>query len=110
MEKIKSVKCSCSLSFPKNLMIGEKCYICVLGEWPPRTRKQLKDYEKAVSVRLGLNSPLTVGQGTKLTKLVGLHNLQLLQEIVEGKVVKHKPNATFYQRSRVYLEAVHCGK
>ena len=104
MKKIKSVECSCNLTFPKNLMIGKECYLCVLGQWPPKGRKQLRDYEKAVSIRLGLNSPLTTKQGLKITKIVGLAKLGLLQEVLEGKVVPLKPVSTFYQRLFEKLE------
>lgn len=110
MKKNKSVECRCSMSFPKSLMVGKICYLCALNNWPPRTRKQLKDYEKAVSIRLSLVTPLTIDQGRIITKIVGLHNLQLLQDLIDGKMISHKPGATFYQRARAYLEATYCGK
>ena len=98
MKKIKSVECSCSLLFPKNLMIGKKCYLCVLQEWPLKIRNQRFNYEKAVGIRLGLNSPLTIPQGTALVRTVGLNNLGLLQNVIEGRVVSLKPADTFFQR------------
>lgn len=96
--EIKSVKCECGMSFPKNLMVGNKCYLCVIQQWPPKTIWQYRKYEKAVSIRLGLNSPLTVAQSLQIVKIVGLDNLALIQDVVDGKIVSHKPSATFRQR------------
>ncbi len=110
MKKIKSAECKCGLSFHKNLMIGNKCYLCVLGQWPPKTRKQLKDYEKAVSIRLSLATPLNLSQGEHVTKRIGLDKLQTLQDLIDGKIVGHKPNSTFYQRTKSFIEAVNNGK
>ena len=90
-------------------MVGKKCYLCTLGEFPPKTNKQLIKYEKAVAIRMCLVTPLTKVQGLKVTKMVGLEKLDVLQEVVEGKIVDHKPGATFYQRAHTYLEAT-CGK
>jgi hypothetical protein len=97
------------MSFPKKLMIGKQCYLCVLAQWPPKTNNQYRKYEKAVSIRLSLGSPLTVSQGLHLVNITGLNHQDLLQELMEGKIVNHKPAATFYHRSTVYLEAVNHG-
>ena len=97
--KIKAVECkSCKKKHPQRVMIGKKCYLCILAEWPPKTKRQYSIYVKAVSIRISLNSPLTMQQGLNIVNIVGLGNLGLMQEVIEGKIVPLLPAKTFYQR------------
>lgn len=101
---MKTKNCKCGLSFPKNLMVGKKCYICTLKMWPPKNQFHVKKYKKAVSIRLSLASPLNLKQSTVIVDKLGLEKLMYIQQVIEGKIIPLKPNSTFYQRLINLLE------
>ena len=91
---------------PKVCMVTKtECYICILNKWPPKSRKQEKQYKKAVSIMLALSSPLTVTTAPPIVEKVGLDNLQLINDIIENKIIPHVPVNTFQHRLTDYLEA-----
>ncbi len=98
-------KCKNHDGMPKVCMVTRKeCYLCILNKWPPKSRKQIKQYKKAVSIMLALSSPLTVTTAPVIVEKIGLDNLQLIERIIKGSVISHKPRKTFQQRLTDYLE------
>lgn len=95
---------TCKIVYPESCMIKKTCYLCTLAKFPPKTSKQLKNYKKAVGIRLKLVTPLhTNAQVNKIINTVGLDDLGYLQQIIDGKIVSIKPEATFYIRLVKYL-------
>ncbi len=93
-------------SMPDVCMVTKKvCYVCILQKWPPITGKQIKRYKKAVSIRLALNTPLVVTTAPAIVEKVGLNNLDLIQDIIDKKIIPHEPRNTFQRRITEYLEA-----
>ena len=89
----------CKTNNPEVVMVGKTCYTCILKQWPPKTKKQYRKYEEAVAIRLRLTTPLSDKKtALDIVRKVGLNNLQKVQDIIEGKIVKHMPGSTFYQR------------
>lgn len=92
-------------TMPESCMATKtECYICTLQKYPPETRKQIKRYKKAVSISLALNSPLTVTTAPAIVEKVGLNNLDLIQDIIDKKIIPHDPRNTFQRRITEYLE------
>jgi len=49
---------------------------------------------------------LTVNTAPAIVEKVGLDNLKLIERIIKGKIIPHKPGNTFQQRLTDYLEAM----
>jgi hypothetical protein len=95
----------CHTQNPDIVMIKKVCYICVLKQWPPKTRKQYRIYENAVAVRLMLSTPISSQKSAMdIVRKIGLDNLLQVQGIIDGHAVSHKPANTYYQRLVDYLE------
>lgn len=101
----KMSKCKIHDGMPDVCMVTKnECYMCILNKWPPKSRKQIRQYKKAVSIMLALSSPLTVITSPAIVEKVGLDNLKLIEKIIKGSIVSHKPPLTFQQRLTDYLE------
>jgi len=89
----------CHQQNPDIVMIKNTCYICVLKQWPPKTKKQYRRYENAVAVRLLLSTPISSQKSAMdIVRKIGLDNLLKVQSVIDGKIVKHMPRNTFEQR------------
>ena len=108
--KNKSIECKCGMSFPKDLMIEKTCYLCTLQNFPPRSRRQYKNYCKAVSVRLCVTTPLTLTQAKNIVNIAGLLNLKILSDAIVCVKVIPGTVETYYQLLLNYLKENTCGE
>lgn len=89
----------CGQQNPDIVMIKKVCYICVLKQWPPKTKKQYRRYENAVAMRLLLSTPISSQKSAvDIVRKIGLDDLLKVQSVIDGKIVKHEPRNTFEQR------------
>lgn len=95
----------CHTENPDIVMIKKTCYLCILKQWPPKTKKQYRRYENAVAMRLLLATPISSQKSAMdIVQKIGLDNLQKVQAVIDGEIVSHKPGNTFEQRLIDYLE------
>ena len=94
----------CGLEHSEIVMVRDSCYLCILSQWPPVSRRQEKDYKKAVAIRLALSTPLTTKNAQAIVERVGLERLEFLNEVVKGNIVDHQPGALFVKRLNQYLD------
>ena len=95
----------CGTENPDIGMIKNTCYICVLKQWPPKTKKQYRRYENAVAMRLLLSTPISSQESAMtIVQKIGLDNLLKVQGIIDGWTVDFEPRNTFYQRLANELE------
>ncbi len=89
----------CGMKYPESFFIRKRCYVCVIQNWPPRTKRQMAEYEIACAIRLCFATPVSDRKkAVEIVRAVGLENLQKMQDIIDGKVVSFKPMLTFTQR------------
>jgi hypothetical protein len=94
----------CGRDRPKFEMIGRRCYLCVLDDfpvWPHEHRR----YKKAVAIALTFGTPLTYKQALKLVKIVydnkynyNYEKMRIYRKILDGDFVDKNPGNTFYKR------------
>ena len=90
---------TCKTRYTEKLLIKKTCYLCILKQWPPKTRRQYRIYENAVAIRLRLTTPLdNQKDALKIVQKIGLDNLLMIEAVIDGEIVLHRPVNTFYQR------------
>lgn len=95
----------CGKQNPDIVMIKKTCYLCVLQQWPPKTRKQYRTYENAVAMRLLLMTPISSQKvAVDIVRKVGLDHLLKMEKIIKGKIVSHEPRNSFVQRLKEALD------
>jgi len=98
-------KCNkCDLEHSEIVMVKNTCYLCVLSQCPSKTRRQIKEYKKAVSIRLALSTPLTTNNSVAIVERIGLENLGFIDQIVRGMIIDHQPGVSFCKRLHYYLD------
>jgi len=95
---------TCGTKYADICMIKNNCYLCTLADWPPKNKKQVERYKKAVAVRLALASPLKMAEAVDVVNRFGLERLEELNGLPKGKIVSTLPGNTFYQRIIEWLE------
>jgi hypothetical protein len=94
----------CGVEYSEIVMVKNTCYLCILSQWPPKTQRRIKDYKKAVSIRLALSTPLTTTNAPAIVDRIGLERLEFLDKICRGEIISHYPGISFCQRLNEYLD------
>lgn len=88
------------------VMIKNTCYLCILKQWQPKTKKQYRRYENAVAMRLLLTTPISSQKSAMaIVQRIGLDNLLKVQAIIDGEIASHNPCNTFEQRLKEELSS-----
>ena len=88
----------CKQHKSKAEMIGDTCYLCRLRIYPVSGYFSKILYRKAVAVSLCFNTPLTKYQAYKVVRKYGIKDMQRLADLQNGRLVKFKPQNTFFAR------------